>query len=103
MNKRQKKRLLKIFGITWGVAGGIVLIWTILSFIQLKTATVSNLLSARINFSTWLYTLVLYGTITIILLIVREIIKRVEDIKSHEKPTGIKRILQRKNRKTSRR
>jgi len=75
MNKRQKKRLRKTFDITWAVAGIALIIITAFSVIKLKTTGTT---SEAVFFATSLYSLTVYITITIILIVIKEIIKRVK-------------------------
>jgi len=76
MNKKQKKRLEKNFKIIWFIAGAILAIITIFAFIRTRSG---GTLNEALFFAVNLYSLTIYITITLILVLVQEIIKRFKE------------------------
>ncbi len=76
MDKRQKKRLKKTFKIAWIIAGMALLILTIFFFVQMKS---NGTIARALSFATGLYSFTIYITVTLILLLIQEIIKRTKE------------------------
>ena len=76
MKRKQKEALKTAFKTAWFVAGVALLILTVFFFTKMKS---SGTISDALHFSTGLYSFTVYITITLILVLAQQIIKRINE------------------------
>jgi FtsH-binding integral membrane protein len=85
MEKNKKKGFHKAFKYTWLIAGLLLLIWTLYFFIKTQTIKGLGVTAGALLFAAGLYGFLIYIILTMMIVLVREIIKRLKHMGFYEK------------------
>ena len=77
MKTKTKSLIWKTSKIIWFVLGGFILFFTLIFLIKMQTASGLGVIGVALLFAAGLYTLVIFIAITLLFLLIKWIIKRI--------------------------